>query len=265
MNPGYFDTMPIGVILLIITIFMLAFCEAGFQVGAHFRKKQDKEAAVSLSPLLGGLLGMLAFVLAITFSIAASQHNLRKENVILEANAIGTAYMRADLLGEPIAAEVKELLREYVDIRLEATNSGDLHAILAILARSTEIHHLLWEKVLSVLRTTTSPGVNISLAVQSINHVIDMHEIRISAGLYGRIPTVIWLALFAITGLSMITIGTLVGLSGKRRLVVVVPMLLAFAVLVTLIAVLNRPQKGMIKVGQQAMISLQKNMSQDVK
>lgn len=260
MNPGYFDTMPIGVILLFITIFMLAFCEAGYQVGAHFRKKQDKEATVSLGPLLGGLMGMLAFVLAITFSIAASQHNLRKENVILEANAIGTAYMRADLLDEPIAAEVKQLLREYVDVRLQATTGGDLHAILA---RSVEIHQLLWTKVLSVSRTT--PGVNISLVVQSINNVIDMHEIRVSAGLYGRIPTVIWLALFAITALSMITIGTLVGLSGKRRLVVVVPMLLAFAVLVSLIADLNRPQKGMIKVGQQAMISLQKNMSQDVK
>ena len=262
MNPGYFDTMPIGVILLFITIFMFAFCEAGYQVGAHYRKKQDKEATVSLGPLLGGLLGMLAKQHAITFSIAASQHNLRKENVILEANAIGTAYMRADLLSEPIATEMKDLLREYVDIRLQATNGGNLHAILA---RSVEIHHLLWEKVLSVSRTTTTPGVNISLAAQSINHVIDMHEIRVSAGLYGRIPTVIWLALFAITALSMITIGTLVGLSGKRRLVVVVPMLLAFAVLVTLIADLNRPQKGMIKVGQQAMISLQKNMSQDLK
>lgn len=260
MNPGYFDTMPIGVILLFITIFMLVFCEAGYQVGAHFRKQQDKEATVSLGPLLGGLMGMLAFVLAITFSITASQHNLRKENVILEANAISTAYLRADLLDEPIAAEVKELLREYVDIRLQATNGGDLHAILA---RSVEIHHLLWEKVLSVSRTT--PGVNTSLVVQSINNVIDMHEIRISAGLYGRIPTVIWLALFSITALSMITIGTLVGLSGKRRLVVIIPMLLAFAVLVSLIADLNRPQKGMIKVGQQSMISLQKNMSKDVK
>jgi hypothetical protein len=103
------------------------------------------------------------------------------------------------------------------------------------------------------------------LVVQAINDVIDMHEIRVSAGIYGRIPTVVWLALFSITALSMITIGTLVGLTGKRRLVVVVPMLLAFAVLVSLVVDLNRPQTGMIKVGQQAMISLQNSMAQDVK
>jgi hypothetical protein len=260
MSFSYFDSMPVGIILIFITVFMLAFCEAGFQVGAHFRKKQDKEATVSLGPLLGGLLGMLAFVLAMTFSITTSQHNLRKENVILEANTIGTAYLRADLLDEPIAAEMKELLREYVDIRLQATSGGDMDAILA---RSVEIHQLLWAKVLSVSRA--APSINTLLAVQSINDVIDMHEIRVSAGLYGRIPVVIWLALFAITALSMITIGTLVGLSGKRRLVVVIPMLLAFAVLVSLVVDLNRPQKGMIKVNQQSMISLQQSMSQDVK
>jgi hypothetical protein len=239
---------------------MLAFCEVGFWLGSHFRKNRDKEATVSLGPMLGGLMGMLAFVLAITFSITTSQHNLRKENVIFEANAIGTAYLRADLLDESTASEMKQLLREYVDIRLQATEGGDLHAILA---RSIEIHQLLWAKALSVSRT--APGINTLLVVQAINEVIDMHEIRVSAGLYGRIPVIIWLALLAITALSMITIGTLVGLTGKRRLVVVIPMLLAFAVLVTLVVDLNRPQKGMIKVGQQAMTSLQNSMSQDVK
>jgi hypothetical protein len=222
--------------------------------------KQDKEITVSLGPMLGGLLGMLAFVLAITFSITASQHNLRKENVILEANAIGTAYLRADLIDESAASEVKKLLREYVDIRLHAAEGGDLKKIFQ---RSVEIHQLLWETVLPVSRS--GPSINTMLVVQAINDVIDMHEIRVSAGIYGRIPTVVWLALFSITALSMITIGTLVGLTGKRRLVVVVPMLLAFAVLVSLVVDLNRPQTGMIKVGQQAMISLQNSMAQDVK
>ncbi len=260
MSPSPLDSMPIGNIFVLITLFMLAFCEAGFQLGAQYRKNKDKEATVSLGPLLGGLMGMLAFVLAITFSITASQHDLRKQNVILEANAIGTAYLRADLLDEPTAAEVKELLREYVDIRLQAASGGNLPTILS---RSAEIHQLLWSKVLSVSRT--GPSVNTSLFAQSVNHVIDMNEIRVNAGLYGRIPTVIWLALFAITALSMITIGTLVGLTGKRRLVVIIPMLLAFAVLVSLVVDLNRPQQGMIKVGQHAMLSLQKNMDQDAK
>jgi flagellar basal body-associated protein FliL len=144
MNPAFLETVPILIIFAFITIFMLAFCEVGFRFGAHARESRDKEATVSLGPMVGGLMGMLAFVLAITFSIAASQHELRKQNVIDEANAVGTAYQRADLLAEPVASEVKKLLREYVDIRLQAANGGDLNAILA---RSVEIHGLLWSRV----------------------------------------------------------------------------------------------------------------------
>jgi hypothetical protein len=63
----------------------------------------------------------------------------------------------------------------------------------------------------------------------------------------------------------MITIGTQVGYTGKRRLVAVIPMLMAFAVLVTLVVDLNRPQSGLITVGQQSMVALQKSMSSETK
>jgi len=234
---------------------MLAFSELGFQFGSRTRKTRDKDATVSLGPMVGGLMGMLAFVLAITFSMAASQHELRKQNVLDEANAISTAYLRADLLPETDASEVKKLLREYVDIRLQAVSDGDMEAMLA---RSVVIHGLLWDKVSAVART--SPGINASLNIQSINGVIDMHEKRVNAGLYNRIPASVWLALLAISALAMMTMGTQVGLTGKRRLYAVIPMLMAFAVLVTLVADLNRPIKGLITVGQQAMLDLQSGM-----
>jgi hypothetical protein len=250
--------VPISIIFVFITIFMLAFSELGFQFGARARKTRDKDATASLGPMVGGLMGMLAFVLAITFSMAASQHDLRKQNVIDEANAIGTAYLRADLLNEPVTSEVKQLLREYVDIRLQAVNGGDLNAILA---RSVEIHGQLWSMVSAAART--APNINTSLNIQSINEVIDMHEKRVNAGLHNRIPTSVWLALLAISALSMMTLGTQVGLTGKRRLFAVIPMLMAFAVLVTLVADLNRPTKGLITVGQYAMLNLQNSMQKD--
>ena len=237
---------------------MLFFCDVGFQFGVRARKSKDKEATVSLGPMVGGLMGMLAFVLSITFSMTASQHDLRKQYVLLEANAIGAAYLRADLLDEPVTSDVKQLLREYVNIRLQAVNGGDLGALMA---RSVEIHGLLWSKVLPVSRA--APSANTSLNIQSINEVIDMHEKRVNAALHNRIPTIIWRALLAITALAMITMGTQVGLTGKRRLVAVIPMLMAFAVLVTLVADLDHPQKGSVKVGQYAMLDLQRSMRND--
>jgi len=260
MNFSYLESMSTGIIFAFITIFMLIFCELGFQLGDRARRTRDKDAMASLGPMVGGLMGMLAFVLAITFSMAASQFDLRKQNVIDDANAIGTAYLRADLLDEEVSTELKKLLREYVDIRLQAVNGGDMAAILA---RSAEIHGLLWASVSSVARTT--PSINASLNIQSINSLIDMHEKRVTAGLYNRIPYSVWLALLAISALAMMTMGIQVGLTGKRRLVAVIPMLMAFAVLVTLVADLNRPQKGLITVGQHAMLDLQSSMRMDIK
>jgi purine-cytosine permease-like protein len=104
------------------------------------------------------------------------------------------------------------------------------------------------------------PSTNTALMIQSVNNVIDMHEKRVTAALRNRIPSSIWIALVAISVLTMITMGTQIGLTGKRRLVAVIPLALAFAVLVVLVVDLDRPQKGLITVGQQAMVDLQDNM-----
>ncbi len=260
MNLSFFETLPVGIIFACITIYLLVFCELGFRFGVRARKNKDEEASTSLGPLVAGLMGMLAFVLAMTFSIAAAQHNLRKHNVIDDANAIGMAYLRADLLDAPAAMKMKQLLREYVDIRLQVINGGNLKAILD---RSVEIQGLLWSEVLAVART--APSTNTSLNIQAINGLIEMHKKRVNAGLHDRIPSTIWVALFAISALSMMTLGTQVGLTGKRRLEAVIPMLMAFAVLVTLVEDLNNPQTGLIKVGQYAMLDLQSSMYNDIK
>lgn len=120
---------------------------------------------------------MLAFVLAFTFSIASSQHELRKQNVIEEANAIGTAYLRTDLIDIKYATEVKRLLRVYVDIRLKAAKTGEIDSAID---RWVEIHDLLWMHVSSAAKE--HPSTNTSLMIQFANEVIDMHEKRVMGG-----------------------------------------------------------------------------------
>jgi hypothetical protein len=258
MNYDIFESLPIAWFYVGVTVTMLAFCEVGYQFGFHAKTRQDKEAMPSLGPMVGGLLGMLAFVLAFTFSMASSQHELRKMNVLEEANSIGTAYLRADLIDKQYGIEVKRLLREYVDVRLEAASGGDIDTAIE---KSVEIHNLLWAQVSAA--AVKSPGTNTSLMIQAINAVIDIHEKRLTGSLYNRIPISVWLALAAITALTMIAMGTQVGLSGKRRLLAVIPLSLAFAVLVTLVVDLNRPQKGLITVGQQSMVTLQNSMARE--
>jgi Arc/MetJ family transcription regulator len=255
MNSGLIDSFHIAWAYVGVALLMLVSCEIGYRFGRFFRSRQDSEASTSIGPMVGGLLGLLAFVLAFTFSIAASQYNQRKQNVLLDASAIATAYLRSDLLDEPYETSVKKLLREYVNIRLQAVQMQNMDRLLA---RSREIQNLLWSQVSAAAKAT--PGANASLMVQSVNNMFDMQKKRVTESLRTRIPGSIWIALFAINALTMITMGTQVGLTGKRRLVAVVPLSLAFAVLVTLVVDLDRPQGGLITVGQQVMVDLQGSM-----
>lgn len=251
MDVALLESFPIYVVYICIAIFILFSFEVGYQIGKHAHIRLDKEAPSALGPMVGGILGMLAFVLAFTFSMAASQHNIRKQYVIDEANVIGTAYLRSDLIDEQHGTEVKRLLRDYVDTRVGA-NSDNVDTLYA---RSTELHELLWAQASSA--AIKVPNTNTSLLVQSINDVIDMHENRVAAALINRIPDIIRLTVIIIASLTLMTLGIQAGLGVSRRLVAVIPLALAFAALATVIVDLDRPLRGLIKVEQQAMINLQ--------
>ncbi|MCJ7766398.1 MAG: hypothetical protein MUP09_10715, partial [Thiovulaceae bacterium] len=230
MEQGMFDVLPISGVYLSIVMMLLVFFEAGYQIGRRIKIGSERAVSNNLAPMVGGLLAMLAFVLAFTFSLAATQNNLRKQYVIDEANVLGTAYLRADLLEEQYKTEMKHLLKEYVDVRLEAVVGGKTGMKKAV-ARSEELHTLLWVQASTAALAT--PGGNSSLVVRSINEVIDLHTKRIAAGFSDRIPSAIWLALFAISGLTMITMGVQAGFFRLRTLVAVIPLILAFSALGT--------------------------------
>mgnify|MGYP000024945775 CR=1 FL=1 len=263
MNFVIFESLPVLVIYIGISLIILFSCELGFQLGKNLHSREEKEATSSIGPMVSGLLGMLAFVLAFTFSMTAAHHSSRKQTVLDEANAIGTAYLRSDLLDTKHKHIIKKLLREYVDMRIRAVEDIRIHGIKAInidivLKRSVTIHNLLWTEVSTSAINANS--LNTTLMIESLNNVIEMHEKRITAGLRNRIPTSIWIAVLSICILTMITLGTQLGFSGKRRLVAVIPLSMAFSALLVLAVDLNRPEKGLIIVGQQAMINLLSKM-----
>lgn len=116
---------------------------------------------------------MMGFVLAITFSIAASHHDDRKQNVLAEANMIGTAYLRADLLPDQAALEMKTLLWDYLDLRLQAAQGVSF--LDTALSQSITLHHQLWSLVTTHADASDTRSI---LVIQSINDLIDMHEVR---------------------------------------------------------------------------------------
>jgi hypothetical protein len=204
-------------------------------------------------------LGLLAFFLAFTFGIAGSRFDDRKKLVIEEANTIGTTYLRAELLPEPHRTEIQTLLREYVEVRAGAVGGG-LETIQQAIARSEELHQLLWSQTLALAEKNASP-VFTGLFIQSLNAVIDFHTARVTAGLRNRIPASIWVTLYFMAFLSMAVMGYHAGLTGTRSLIANLALVFAFSAAMVLITDLERPEQKLFNVSQQAMMDLQSKLS----
>ena len=134
---GPLDLLPIwGVFLATMAVVLLA-VEGGFRLGQYRRRRSEQEDRPPVGEMVAATLALLAFMLAFTFGLAASRFDVRRGLVIDEANAIGTTYLRAGLLPEPHRSDVRSLLREYVDVRLEAVQPGKLSRSIG---RSEELH-----------------------------------------------------------------------------------------------------------------------------
>jgi hypothetical protein len=255
-SAGFLDSLPIVLVFVGTVIFIIAFFEVGFRFGRYSQSRNSKGGDGSLGPMVGSTLAMLAFVLAITFSMAASRYDQRNQNLLDEVNAIESAYRRAGLLAEPNRSAMRQHLVEYVDLRVSSLNRGGREQALA---RSLEIHDLLWTDVTSAV--SKNPSRVSTMLVQSVSDVISTHESRITSAVRRRIPPEIWFALYAIAAFAMISVGAQSGLSRTRRLMQVIPTALGFAMLITLIVDLDRPvDLGQVKVNQAAMIDLRNKM-----
>jgi hypothetical protein len=245
------DALPFWALYLVTAAIVFLSIEAGWRLGNHRRQRVGSEKDAPIGAIVGAMLGLLAFLLAFTFGMAASRYDTRKQLVLQEANAIGTTYLRAEMLPEPERSDVRNLLREYAAMRV-----GGLVSIMTpeVMAKSSALHDRLWAD--AVAAGEKDPGSILGgLFVQSLNEVIDLHETRVTAG-RNRIPDSIWIVLYLVTTLTMIAVGYQFGLTGERSWAVTILLALVFAAVMFLIADLDQPQRGLLKVSQQAMIDL---------
>lgn len=250
----WIDQFPLVVLFVAIVLTSLAAIEAGYRLGQYRRKQESREKTEALGAIVPSILALLAFILAFTFGMAGSRYDDRKTALLEEANAIGTAYLRTELLPATQQEPFRTLLGEYVDIRLKIAQDFDF--LPQGIARSREIHAALWAKTVDIANQYP-PSVNHSLFIQSINDVIDLHEKRMAVGIYNRIPESIWLALYLISILAMAATGFQPGLAGSRRTITSIFLTLTFSSILVLIAVLDRPESGKNIVSQRVLVDLQ--------
>jgi len=249
------DALPIWAVFVAFAIVAMAFYEGGFRIGRWWQDREPGEQEGPTGVIVGSIFALLAFLLAVTMGMAADRFDARRAIVLQEANAIGTTYLRAGYLPEPASSQLRELLREYVPLRIRTTTSGDL---VADIQKSQEILSRMWAIAEGVAKTTDQ-GDLVSTFIESLNDTIDIHESRVTAG-SARVPETLVLLLFIGSVLSLGMVGFGAGLTKRRSLLTAVVLVIALGAVLTIVVDLDRPREGLIQVSQQPLIDVQRQV-----
>lgn len=248
---GLFASVPIWVIFLATLLLVLLSVECGYRWGRWKQKHHEQEKESPVGTIVGAVLGLLAFLLAFTFGMAADHFNARKYAVVDEANAIRAAYLQAELVPEPYSTDARTILRKYVEERLQWTGVEKIQES----SSSQELLDHLWAQTAAAGKANPNVQV-VALFINSVNKVIDLHQIRVMARERSRIPIALWAVLFALTFLSFASIGYHGGVAGTGRSPVWLAVAIAFSIVIVLIVALDRPGQGLVDVSQQATVDL---------
>lgn len=204
--------------------------------------------------LIGAVLSLLALLVAFTFSIALQRFDARRELVIHEANALGTTWLRTQLLAEPERERVRAALRTYIDARLAYGRARGAREELEAQRRSDALQAGVWTAMTDAVapfRTTALAG----LLVTPTNEAIDLATKRFATQ-QAHIPARIFrmLAIYALVAAGMVGYQR----PGFRKETTLMFVLLTLAV--TLVIDLDRPASGMIRVPQGPMLDLERSL-----
>lgn len=230
--------------------------EIGTRLGQKYRDATNDSTKSHISGIQGSILGVLALLLGFTFSLSLQRYDTRSEAVINEANAIGTAMLRASLIPESVREESKTLLRNYLDLRIKA---GAVSLDRAderdrVLLESNRLLDQLWANALRAAAENPSP-VQTGLYVQALNEAIDAFGSR-DAALARHVPELVLFLMFGTLILTATLVGFASGVGGHRASFAAYTLLALIVCLVFVIIDLDRPRRGLIEVSQVPLLDL---------
>jgi hypothetical protein len=260
-STSFFGTVPLWLIFIATLIIIVVSIYAGIFISGIRRKNTSIEDETPVDTIVGATLAMLGFMLAFTFGFTTSRFDSRKQLLLDDVNSIGTTYLRAGFLPEPHCAEVRILLRKYVDLRIELSKHPE--KLKSIIDQSTSLQQEMWKHAEAVSKADLKNPDIVSLFLESLNETIDLQTKRITVALVYRIPNVMWVALLSLLILSMFELGYLFMKSKKPNWIIILAVSLAFSVVILMVITFDMSDRG-IKVNQLPMIELQKSLNKDI-
>ena len=239
-------------LVFVVTFIALWLCA---QLGAAVRRKQDAhggQAPATFTLILTASLTLLGLIVGFTFSMAVSRYDQRKNYEAEEANAIGTEYVRTGLLPAADAAQARTLLRSYLDQRILLYHSGDEERRKEIRQRIAQLQQELWSVAQNA--ALAQPSALTALAAAGMNDVLNSQGYT-QAAWWNRIPPAAWLLMALIALLCNVMVGYATNEATPRTLLLLIlPLLIAIAFL--LIADIDSPRGGVIRVSAQNLLSV---------
>lgn len=257
MSAPFIDSIPEWLLYLLLLFLFWTNLELGYKLGDRRQRATDyvdEGRSAQAGIVLGALLTVASLMLAFTFSMAGSQFNARRELVIEDINAIGTAFLRAEQLPEPQRSRSRQLWVAYVDGRDTLFKDSDPVALKKALAQQ----NMLWDELLGLSPQQRDPIL--SLYVQALNEVIDLHTKRVNVQDWMRLPDMIIVVLVVLSTATMLLTGYLLGLRQNRYGLPTALMIFIYATVYLIVIDLDRPRRGMFTINQQPMIELHTNM-----
>jgi hypothetical protein len=235
-------------VLLFITLV------ASVEIGLRWRARRtalDEHQHKQVEGTRNEIGVLLSLLMGFTLAMGLLRYDHRTELVVDEANAIGTTRLRAEMLPEPSRERIRELLRQYVDSRVQYSRASTPEELQRPLRQSEQLQSELWREATTAAQQSPNPITG--LFVASLNESFDIKDKRI-AGLENRVPSSLWFPLICIAVLACLTVGY--GHSRRLWFSMVVPPLM-IAIVMMLIADLDSARSGLVRVHQESIERLQ--------
>ncbi len=224
--------------------------EAGYWLGWRRKARGGEPQAEGVGVIVGGMLGLLAFVLALTLSFANTRFSERVQGTLAEANAIGTAWLRAEAIGHVRGAEIARLLEQYTQVRIDFVRTGlDRAAIDEINKRTNALQSQIWGHMAAIAREEPNP-VSASL-MAALNETFDRATAERFAYNLKLPPQILWL-LIGMALLGMAALGYQLGLRGRQVHILAALLTLVWTIVIVDILDLASPRLGAFRPGAAA-------------
>lgn len=243
----------IGFITLIILIVSV---ETGYWIGLKAKVEMTQPMKAQISTIQTAILTIFTFLLGFTFAMALARFDNRKQMVVKESNAIGTAVLRSQLLQENQRTIMNELFREYVNVEFSLTSRANIPDAekTSLNEKAKHIQSLLWSEAFNA--TENNPlSVPAGLFASSINLLIDVKTER-DIAILNHVPEIVLLGLLLFAALAIGILGYGNGLAATHARYPAIILCIVITISFILIIDLDRPNRGLTKVSQESMLDL---------